>query len=189
MRETKKLTLSAILCALSVAVLSLGAFIETLDLSLTALTSLVIAFLYIEVGAPYTWLSWLVTSLLCFLLFPAKPVWAEYLLIFGVYPILKGYIERLPRPLWLVLKLAFFAASVSLFLWFLGWIFGTPVFGNGEMLSSFFYGWFPGWDARALLGLLYAVCLVAAWAYDAFLTVVCRLYFMTLRKKFLRFLK
>ena len=174
MRETKKLTLSAILCALSVAVLSLGAFIETLDLSLTALTSLVIAFLYIEVGAPYTYLTWLVTSLLTFIIFPASAVWAEYLLIFGIYPILKGYVERLPRIFWLILKLLIFNAMFWLLFLFVTGLLGLPFFDD---------------DRMALKIAMYAISNVAFIVYDLFLTFCARVYLGKFRDKIKKYLK
>ena len=85
------------MCALSVVVLALGAVFEALDLTAAALASICIAFIYIEVGAPYTFISWLCTTLLSFLFFPQSLLWIEYLLLYGIYPILKGYIEKLPR--------------------------------------------------------------------------------------------
>ena len=52
MRSTKKITLSAMMCALSVVILALGAVFEALDLTAAAIASICIAFVYIEVGAP-----------------------------------------------------------------------------------------------------------------------------------------
>ena len=85
------------MCALSVVVLALGAVFEALDLTAAALASICIAFIYIEVGAPYTFIAWICTTVLSFLFFPQSLLWIEYLLLFGLYPILKGYIERSTR--------------------------------------------------------------------------------------------
>ena len=79
--------------ALSVAVMALGAVFEVMDLSVCALASLFVAFVFIEVGSPYTFLVWICTSIITFIFFPASMVSLEYLLIFGIYPTLKGYIE------------------------------------------------------------------------------------------------
>ena len=80
------------LSALGTVLLLVGAFVDVLDLSMCAVASLCVVFIYIEVGSPYTWLVWLTTSLLTFIFSPGKTVWMLYLLIFGVYPLLKAYI-------------------------------------------------------------------------------------------------
>ena len=84
MRSTKKITISAMMCALSVVILALGAVFEALDLTAAALASICIAFVYIEVGAPYTFIAWICTTLLSFLFFPQSLLWIEYLLLFGL---------------------------------------------------------------------------------------------------------
>ena len=70
MSQTKKLALSATLTALGTVFMVLGGFIEVLDLTVCALASLLVAFVYIEIGAPYYWLVWICTSLCSALLFP-----------------------------------------------------------------------------------------------------------------------
>ena len=95
MRPTKKITLSAMMCALSVAVLALGAVFEALDLTAAALASICIAFIYIEIGAPHTYIAWLCTTLLSFLFFPQSLLWIEYLLLFGLYPLVADQARRL----------------------------------------------------------------------------------------------
>ena len=115
MRHTKKLTVSAMAIALTVVFMALGAFVEALDLTVAALASVIMMFVFIEVGSPYTYLVWLGSALLCFVLFPQSFVWINYLLIFGIYPILKSYIERLKRPFWIPVKLVYFnVAAVAL---------------------------------------------------------------------------
>ena len=174
MRQTKKITLSAILVALGVAFMALGAVLEVLDLSVCALASLIVVFIYIEVGSPYTWLVWICTSLISALVFPGSILWVEYLLVFGIYPILKAYFERLPRAFWWVVKLVFFNLVIWALFAIVEFILGLPFF-EGDSLF---------WKA-----MLYLLMNVAFVAYDMFLTVMVRLYFEKFRKRFIRFLK
>lgn len=173
MKPIKKMTISAMMVALCVAMMTLGALVGTLDLTAAALSSLCMAFIYIEVGAPYPLVSWLCASLLSFVCFPHSMLWAQFLLFFGIYPTLKGYIERLPRAVWWGIKLVWFNATLWLFIGLLEWVFSTPFF-TGEL-----------WRRIAL----YAVCNVAFLAYDLFLTFAVRLYVLRYRDKLKKYLK
>ena len=77
MSSTKKLALSAMLVALGSVFMIIGSFVEVLDLTVCALASLIVAFAYLEIGSPYTWLIWLATSLCTALL--GGVLWMEYL--------------------------------------------------------------------------------------------------------------
>lgn len=187
MKETKKLALSAILCALSVAVMALSAVIDTLDLTLCALASLSMVVIYAEIGSPYTWCSWLLSSLLCFLFFPHSLAWAEYLLIFGVYPVLKGYIERLPRSLWLPAKLVYFNATISALLLLVRLILGVDFFADEDFALFRDYEVFGG--VPLVTAVFFIVTNVTALVYDAFLRVMLRLYLLKYRAKVRRFLQ
>ena len=189
MREVKKLTLSAILCALAVAIMALGAVIETVDMTMAALASLTAVLVYVEIGQPYTYLCWLVTTLLVGLLFPQSLMWAEYLLIFGVYPFLKGYIERLPRMAWPFIKFVYFNAALLGLLLALRLVLGVPLFDGAGALDTLI-------DIPALRGnvpvltlILWGLGNITLFAYDLFLTVVLRLYVAKYRARFRRFFK
>ena len=130
MRETKKLTVSAMVVALGVLFMTLGAVFSVLDLSCAVLASLLVSFVYIEIGSPYTWCVWLATSLLSFVLFPGSLMWLVYLAVFGIFPIIKGYIERLPRWCWLIIKLAFLNAMLTLLVLFSEALVGQSFFGD-----------------------------------------------------------
>ena len=95
MGEVRKMTISAMMCAMTVAMLAVASFLGDLDLTILMVASLCMVFVYVEIGHPYTYLTWLVSSLLTFLFFPSRYFWVVYLFIFGFYPILKGFIERL----------------------------------------------------------------------------------------------
>ena len=174
MSSTKKLTLSAIIVALGAVIRTVGALFEVLDLTTCCFASLLVMFIYMEIGSPYTWLVWICTSLAVFLIAPGRFVWAEYLFIFGIYPILKAYIERLPRRLWLFIKAAFFALVVGGAILVCELLLGVPFF---EV------------DATWMKAGLCLVIAVAAAAYDMFLTVMIRFYIFKLRPRIKNLLK
>lgn len=174
MNSTKKLAISAILVALGTVFMVLGAVIEVMDLTVCAIASLIVVFIYIEIGSPYTWLVWLATSLATALMFPGSVIWVEYLLVFGVYPLIKAYIERLPRFSWWPIKIAFINAVIWALFFIVEGLFGVP----------FFEG-----DSLPLKIALYALMNVAFVAYDLFITIMVRLYFEKVRHRIKRFLK
>ncbi len=174
MRETKKITVSALTVALGVVLMVIGAEFGVLDLTSCALASLLVAFIYIEIGAPYTFLVWICTSLVSAFLYTGSAVWIEYLLIFGIYPILKGYIERLPRIFWLILKLGFVNTVIWLLAFLVELITKVPLF-DGETF------WFNA--------LIYVIMNVAFVAYDMFITVLVRFYLIKLQPRIKNFLK
>lgn len=174
MRKTKRLTLSAILVALGVAFMSMGSVIDVLDLTVCALASLLVAFVYMELGGSYAWSVYICTSLAAFLVAPSKLLCFEYALVFGIYPLLKAYIERLPRWLWLVVKLAFINGIIWALIFFVEMLFGFP---------------FIEGDSLVYKAALYLLMNVAFVVYDAFITVMVRFYYDRLRDRFKRFLR
>lgn len=174
MRKTKKITLSALTVALGTVILTLGAAFELFDLSVSAFASLLVAFVYIEIGSPYTFLVWLCTALLSFLFFPASAVWVEYILIFGIYPILKGYIERTRRVLWWPLKILYSILATLALIFSVQFITGAPFFAV---------------DALFMKVGIYVLLNAAFVLYDVFLTVLIHYYIQKLRPRFKTFLK
>ena len=55
MSKTKKLTLSSLMVAMGIAIMALGSFIEVMDLTVCAAVSLIVVFIYLEVGVGYAW--------------------------------------------------------------------------------------------------------------------------------------
>ena len=172
MRETKKLALSALLVALGTVFMMLGSFVEVLDLTVCALASVIIAFVYVELGSPYTWLVWLATSLCTAVL--GGVLWMEYLLIFGIYPILKAYIEKLRHGAWIPLKLLFANVACVLIHLLSKLVIGTSLFDA---------------ESRLMVILTVVIMNVAMIAYDYFLNVMVRFYYDKLRDRVKRFLK
>ena len=181
MRQTKKLTLSAMIVALGTLFMVLGAVVEVFDLTAVALASVLVAFVYIELGSPYTWLVWLCTTLMTFLLYQHSAMWFMYLVLFGIFPILKGYIERLMRILWWPLKLLYGNASFVLMLFGVKLITGLPFIDPEETIL--------GIKGTAVYIVTWILLNVALIAFDFFLTVMVRYYMIKLRPRFKKILK
>ncbi len=162
------------LVALGIVFMSVGYLLEIADLTACALASLLVVFAYIELGSPYTWLVWLATSAIAAMVFSASPVWSEYLLVFGIYPIVKAYIERLPRVLWWPLKLVFINCVLWVIMLVIEGLFGIPVLQaeNGIMKI-----------------ILYITANVAFVVYDLYIVAMTKVYVFKFRKRFERFLK
>lgn len=174
MSQTKKITLSAMMVALGTAFMVLGAVIEVLDLTVCALASMLVVFVYLEIGSYYPWLVWICTSLATALIYPGSIIWAEYLLVFGIYPLIKAYIERLPRWSWIIVKLIYINAVVWGMFCISEFLLGIPFFED---------------DSRLLIVITYVLTNIAFLAYDLFITVMVRFYFVKLRPRIQKLLK
>ena len=171
MRPAKKITVSAMATALGAALMSIGALWEVVDMALAAVASFLVVIILIEVGSPFPWLVWITTSLITFLLFSGSTVWLMYF-VFGVFPILKYYIEKLKKPFWFPLKLVYVNVCIIALMFLVDVLFGLPLFET---------------DLFILKAVLYVVLNAAFFAYDRMLTLLIRLYLQKYRQRF-RFL-
>lgn len=168
----KRIVISGVLSALSFIVLYIGQFLGDLDLTVSAIASLFLIIIVIEMGYRYAWMTYLATSILAILLLPMpKTAAAFYALSMGFYPMIKSYIERIK-----------YAA--------LRWICKLAV-GNAAMLMLFLFlklaedwGWIPK-DVMPtwLLVVTYALGILAYIMYDVALTKLITLYFRKIRDR------
>lgn len=174
MRKTKKLTISAMLVAMGVVIMAVGSVTEVLDLSTSVLASMLVAFACIEIGAPYNYLVWLATTALSAILFPYSLAWMSYFFAFGLWPIIKGYVERAPRPFWLPLKAIFSLFAIVAMAITVKLVTGIPLVVAEK-------GWME-------IG-LYALVFVCFFLYDAAMSAFIRFYLIKLRHRFKNLLK
>ena len=160
--------------ALGTAIMILGAVIEVLDLSVCAIASMLVVFVYLEIGAYYPWLVWICTSLATALIYPGTAIWVEYLFVFGLYPLIKAYIERLPKWSWLIVKLAYINIVVWGMFFVCEKLLGIPFFGEEGMI---------------LAVITYILMNVAFIMYDIFIVVMVRFYYAKIRPRFKKFLQ
>lgn len=161
--------------AMGVVFIAIGVLTQVMDLAISAFASLIMIFVCIEIGKPYNYLVWLATTLLTFVFFPHSLTFVTYFLVFGFFPILKSYIERLPRFAWIILKLVYINAVLVILIFVSEFITGAKLFSDGLEL----------WHKIAI----YLLCNVAFIVYDMFLVVMIRYYLFKLRPRFAKFLK
>jgi hypothetical protein len=163
--------------------MALGAFVEVLDFTASALCSLIMMFVFIEIGSPYTFFVWIATSVLGLIFFPHSLVSVTYFLIFGIYPILKAYIEKLKRVFWFIVKLAYFLVASGAMIAVSELVFDIPFFTDDLNI--------PFFESNQMLFriIIFALLIAATFVYDIFLTVMARSYFSVLRDRIKRFLK
>ena len=161
-QRTKKLTVSAMLCALGVVLMGVGAVIEVLDLSTAALASLLCIYAVIELGGIYPWMLWLGTSILALILLPLKTPALFYTFFLGYYPMLKAILEKKFRGFlcWILKLIAFHVAIGAMVL--LAWAF-IPALLEIE-------------GADWQYPLLYLLSLVCFFVYDLALTRMITVY-------------
>ncbi len=96
-KRVKKLSLCALLCAVSVVLMLIGCFIQSLDLSAAIAAGLTVAVAMIECGMSWSVMLYAATGVLALVLLPSKTPALFYLLIGGIYPILKALVERIKK--------------------------------------------------------------------------------------------
>ena len=172
MKPVRALTLSSVLAALSVLLLFLGSLLDVLDLGMVMVASFFVALLVIECRGVWPYLLYAVVSVLSFLLMPGRFVVLEYALFGGIWPIVKYWCEKLPRPFARLLK-----------------------FGSGNLLALG-----AGWLGLAFFGLevpaaiWLRVLTVVLWElvfllYDLLLTRLIILWCVKYRHRFRRFFR
>ena len=173
MRPVKKLTVTAVLVALSVVLLELGSLVEVLDLSMAAIVSCFVVFFRIELRGPYPYLFWAATSVLTLVIPPFTGGAGLLFALLGLYPILKAYFERLPRPVEWLLKVLLATLLLGVFV-----LVSKLVLGLDDAI-------FSGWLLPAFL----VLALVTFVLYDIALSRLIVFYSLRIRPRLTRFLK
>lgn len=115
-KRTRRLAISAILSALGVVILYLGAIVEVLDLSVAVIASFLCVLAVLEMGGVYPWLIYAVISILSLVLLPLKTASVVFVVFAGYYPIVKAYYERLGTILSFTVKLVHFNVALTVLL-------------------------------------------------------------------------
>ena len=170
----KKIVVAGVLAALSVIILYLGCAIEVLDLTMSAIVSLLVVVIVIEMGYKYAWMTYIATAILSILLLPQKSPAIFYACFMGFYPIIKSYLERINSALarWIIKLVVGNAALALMFI----------------LMSLFLPDEFEGgW----LMLVTYLLGIIAFLMYDVALSKLITLYFVRIREriKIYKFLK
>lgn len=126
--KSRRVALAALLGALALLFLSLASFAPSGRVGLTAVAGLFPAAAVVSCGLSAGFLCYGGSALLALLLLSDKGLALLYLLFFGLYPMVKGLVERLRR-FWIevLLKLAFFNGILFLL-----------IFGLSELVFAVF---------------------------------------------------
>lgn len=166
----KQLTVCAMLTALGVIFLGIGALLEVLDISMAVFASICVIIALIEYGKGAPWMVYGAISILSLLLLPSKLPSVFFSLFFGFYPILKEKLERKPKLVcWMLKELVFnvcLAIIITLYmlLFFQGFSIAIPL---------------PWLIVAAVL-----LCEVIFVIYDIALTRIITFYVLKLRHRF-----
>lgn len=162
----KRIVICGVLVALSVIILYLGCAIEVLDLTMSAIVSLLVVIIVIEMGYNYAWMTFVATAILSLVMLPQKSPAIFYTCFMGFYPILKSHIERIgAAPIRWGIKLVVGNGAIALMLLVLKYF--VP--------DEFEGGWI-------LVG-TYLLALFAFLMYDIALTKLITLYFKMIRDR------
>ncbi|MGI6728008.1 MAG: hypothetical protein ACOX4P_05555 [Anaerovoracaceae bacterium] len=117
--KTKTIALGGVLLALSLVTIFLASFIPGFELTLYALSTFCVVIFIIETKAKGGWLFYGASCLLSLVLIPNKLALLPYIIFFGLYGLIKYYIERIRKqPVEIILKLLFFNGSWGIGLYF-----------------------------------------------------------------------
>ncbi|NLM45072.1 MAG: hypothetical protein GX201_13865 [Clostridiales bacterium] len=116
----KKVAYGGILTALSLVILYLAFCLPSMKITMYFLASIVPGLMLVEMGVNQAWILYGATCLLAITLLgnPASAI--PYIFIFGLYPIIKYYIEKIRRmDIEIFLKLLFLNGTTALiyFIW------------------------------------------------------------------------
>lgn len=163
---SKSLALGGILAALTVLSVLLANIMPTNTLSLLALSSFFISIILMELGLKSAWTFYFATTLLSFIIVPDKTMVIPFISFFGIYGVIKHYIEKLQKlVLEYILKFAFFNANV-----FLAYFLINSLFESQALFQKY-----PLWIIFIALQVVFLI-------YDYVYTMFISYYILKLKK-------
>ena len=183
---TRKPATCAVLSALAVVVLGLGAVIEVLDLTAAAAAALILLPVLLCYGTRYALLSYAVTAILGVLFMPQSLAAWMYAGLAGFYPTIKQKLDRLPRIVGWGIKLILLTAVLLLYL---AVFYFIMLGGEGSFADAFFSG-FGEADGPPVMA--WAVIGLSVFTYVIFDILIDRLmilYYIKWQKRVERWMK
>jgi len=169
-KQTAGMALCGVLCGLSVAVLAMSALFPSLTYVIPMVAGALLIVPSIEFGTGSALTSYAAVAILSMLILPEKEAPLMYAFLFGLYPIIKKYFERIPgRPLEYLAKFAYFNVAAVAAVCIASFVLGIPV-DDGSLGK---------WMIPALLAAGNAAFLL----YDYTLTLAVTLYINRFQKQ------
>lgn len=134
MEQTKRLTICAMMAAVSVVLMLLGAVLQLGTYAAPLLTGMILIPIGNRYGRKYQVMLWLVISVLCLMLIPAAEQNMMFAGLFGWYPIAYPTLQRLPRFLRITVKLLLFNGAVIAMETLLLWLIAPEAIETGMIL-------------------------------------------------------
>lgn len=124
MDNTRKLALAGIMTGITIIILFFAMVIPNLKLALYGLASLPMAVVVIECDKRTGLLFYIATGVLSFILLPDKVAALPYIVVLGLYGLVKSGAESTKNAVtqWLI-KLIYFNAALGIYLWLVVQIF------------------------------------------------------------------
>lgn len=174
--KTYKLSLCAVIVALSVVLLLITGVFPFASYALPALAGALLAVIVIEAGMKWAVLGYIAVSIVTFFITPDITAKSAYILLFGYYPVLKCVIEKvkIKSARWALKVINLNLAIVVSFL------ITTYVFKLPDFIDEFK-------TAGAAVAIAFLIMANVAFVlYDILLTRLIALYFYKYRKYFIK---
>lgn len=169
--NAKKYALTAVLSALSCALMLVTNFFDTASLSVAAIAALPVLILLCEYGVGAAIGCYVVTAALSLIVCPLKSAPIAFAAFFGFYPLIKRFAESKNKISRMLVK------GASIFITVGAYTSSALVFFPEEIFTSPIYKW-----------IFVPVCIVAFLLYDRCLTLFVRLYAVRIRPKIAKYL-
>ena len=175
MKTTGKITFCAMMCALAVSIMLLSYF-PYFTYAVPAVAGLAGLIVLIEIGGRWPLYTYIVTAVLCFI-FAERESMLMYVLLFGYYPVLKAYIERISsRAVQYAIKFAILNVAVVTVYYITVYLFGIPMDELGE------------WGTLGLIAFL-LLANATFYFYDIVLVRVADVYMQKIHKNIKKIFK
>lgn len=177
-RQSSRIALCGVMCGLSIVLMLSGSIIPFATFCAPAMSGLLLMPVAVECGMRLAWVCYGAISALAVLFVPDKEMAAVFVFLFGCYPLLKAYIQRIPgRWLRFLVKAGFFNGTVLAMYGMLLFIFPMP-----SLVEEF------AQTAQWMLAALLAMGNVCFWIYDVALNNVLHVYVLKMQPRLRRML-
>lgn len=167
-----------VMCGLSIVLMLSGSIIPFATFCAPAMSGLLLMPVAVECGMRLAWVCYGAISALAVLFVPDKEMAAIFVFLFGCYPLLKAYIQRIPgRGLQFLVKAGFFNGAVLAMYGMLLFIF--PMLSLVEEFAQ---------TAQWMLAALLVMGNVCFWIYDVALNNVLHVYVLKMQPRLRRML-
>ena len=171
---------------MAVVMLGLGAIITVLDMTASAVAALVLLPILLCYGRKYAWLAYAVTAVLGVLLMPQSFATWMYAGLAGFYPMIKMKLDRLPRLLGWLVKLALLTVVLMLYL---SVFYFIMLGGEGSFADAFLKGFGEADGTPIMAYAAVGLSVLIFVLFDMLIDRVLVLYYVKWQKRVEKWLK